>query len=170
MDNHVGDNVPDQKKLDAILAKLTEGVAELKEFCNALPTEERTQLLHPRHGGEAKVELAHDLCTRYGVTVKNVPLDGMLNDLRLARVIRPFVILLKSALTLVSDTASQAQSEYWEAFLALYGALTRAAEHDPLLAAEVKDLEAFMAVHGKRRKAPTATPAPVPEPDAKPAR
>jgi hypothetical protein len=156
MENHVGDNVPDQAKLTAILAKLTEGVEELKAFCNALPSESRTQLLHPRHGGEAKVELAYDLCTRYEVSVKNVPLEGMMNDLRLARVIRPFVTLFKSALTLVSDTASQAQSEYWEAFLALYGALSRAGEHDPLLAAEVKDLEDFMAVHGKRSKAAVA--------------
>lgn len=164
MENQVGDNVPDQHKLNAILAKLTEGVEELKAFCSALPTEERTQLLHPRHGGEAKVELAHDLCSRYGVAVKNVPLDGMMNDLHLARAIRPFVTLFKSALTLVSDTAAQAQSEYWEAFLSLYGALTRAAEHDPLLAAEVKDLEEFMAVHGKRRKAVVVAKAPAPAP------
>ena len=49
MENQVGDNVPDQKKLDAILKKITEGVNELKEFCTTLPSEERTQMLHPRH-------------------------------------------------------------------------------------------------------------------------
>ena len=153
MENKVGDNVPKQQKLDAILAKLTDALKELKEFCITLPSEERTQLLHPRRGGDDKVERAHELCTRYGVSVKHVPLEGMMNDLRLAKQLRPFVTLIQSALTLVSDTTSQAQSEYWQAFLALYGALVKASEHDPELAAEVKDLEEFMAAHGKRRKA-----------------
>jgi hypothetical protein len=158
MENKVGDNVPKQQKLEAILAQLTGAISDLKEFCITLPTEERTQLLHPRRGGEAMVERAHDLCTRYEIKVKNVPTDGMLNDLRLARQIRPFVALIQSGLTLVTDTASQAQSEYWHAFLSLYGALVKAAEHDPMLAAEVKELEDFMAVHGKRRKEPAASP------------
>lgn len=153
MDNKVGDNVPKQQKLEAILAQLSGAVSDLQEFCITLPAEERTQLLHPRRGGEAMVERAHDLCTRYDVKVKNVPIDGMLNDLRLARQIRPFVALIQSGLTLVTDTASQAQSEYWQAFLSLYGALVKAAEHDPMLAAEVQDLVEFMAAHGKRNKA-----------------
>lgn len=105
------------------------------------------------------VELAQDLCTRYEVKVKNVPLEGMANDLSLARQIRPFVALLQSGLTLVSDTSSQAQSEYWQAFLALYGALVKSADHDPMLAAEVKPLVDFMAAHGKRTKAADAVPA-----------
>lgn len=162
MENKVGDNVPKQQKLEAILAQLTSAVGDLQELCVTLPAEERTQLLHPRRGGEAMVERAHELCTRYDVKVKNVPLDGIINDLRLARQIRPFVALLQSALTLVSDTASQAQSEYWQAFLSLYGALVKAADHDPMLAAEVKELEEFMAVHGKRRKASGAEPAATP--------
>ena len=159
MDNKVGDNVPKQQKLEAILAQLTSVIGDLKEFCLTLQSDDRGSLLHPR-GGEAKVELAHDLCTRYDVKVKNVPLDGMLNDLRLARQIRPFVALLQSGLTLVQDTSSQAQSEYWQAFLALYGALVKSAEHDPMLAAEVEDLVEFMATNARRAKALDAAASP----------
>ena len=159
MENKVGDNVPKQQKLEAILAQLTSVVKDLQEFCITLQSDERTPLLHPRRGGDAKVELAHDLCTRYDVKVKNVPLDGMLNDLRLARQIRPFVALFQSGLTLVTDTSSQAQSEYWQAFLSLYGALVKSAEHDPMLAAEVKDLVDFMAQHVKKAKALEVAPA-----------
>ena len=69
MDNKVGDNVPKQQKLEAILAQLTSVIGDLKEFCLTLQSDDRSSLLHPRRGGEAKVELAHDLCTRYDVKV-----------------------------------------------------------------------------------------------------
>jgi hypothetical protein len=158
MDNKVGDNVPKQQKLEAILAQFISAMNDLKEFCITLQSDDRGSLLHPRRGAEAKVEFAADLCARYEVKVKNVPVDGMLNDLRLARQLRPFVALLQSALTLVTDTSSQAQSEYWQAFLALYGALVKTAEDDPMLAAEVQDLVDFMA-NARRAKAPDAAPA-----------
>ena len=158
MDNKVGDNVPKQQKLDAILAQLTSAINDLREFCVTLQSDDRGSLLHPRRGAEAKVEFAADLCTRYEVKVKNVPVDGMLNDLRLARQIRPFIAIIQSALTLVTDTSSQAQAEYWQAFLALYGALVKSSEHDPMLAAEVQDLVEFMA-NGRRAKVPEAAPA-----------
>jgi hypothetical protein len=157
MDNKVGDNVPKQQKLDTIFAQLTSAMGDLREFCLTLQTDDRGSLLHPRRGAEAKVEFAADLCARYDVKVKNVPVDGMLNDLRLARQIRPFIALLQSGLTLVTDTSSQAQSEYWQAFLALYGALVKSSEHDPMLAAEVQDLVEFMA-NARRAKAPEAPP------------
>ena len=112
------------------------------------------------------MELAHDLCTRYEVKVNNVPLDGMLNDLRLARQLRPFIAAFQSGLTLVSDTSSQAQSEYWQAFLANYGALVKSAKHDPMLAAEVQDLVDFLATNARRAKAPDAA-TPSGEPPAK---
>jgi hypothetical protein len=170
MENKVGDNVPKQQKLDAIFAQLTGAITDLHEFCITLQKDDRPSLLHPRHGGDAKVEVAHDLCTRYDVKVKNVPLDGMLNDLRLARQLRPFVALLQSGLTMVSDTSAQAQSEYWQAFLSLYGALVKSAEHDPMLAAEVQDLVDFMAAHGRKQKAPDAAPAVAPTGVAPPAK
>jgi hypothetical protein len=161
MDNKVGDNVPKQQKLEAILAQLISVMNDLREFCVTLQSDDRGSLLHPRRGAEAKVEFAADLCTRYEVTVKNVPVDGMLNDLRLARQIRPFIAIIQSALTLVTDTSSQAQSEYWQAFLALYGALVKTSEHDAMLAAEVEDLIKFMA-NAKRAAPAEAAPAAVP--------
>ena len=92
----------------------------------------------------------------------------LLNDLRLARQIRPFIALFQSGLTMVTDTSSQAQSEYWQAFLSLYGALVKFAEHDPMLAAEVQDLIDFMAQHVKKQKAPDASHAAVVAPVVSP--
>jgi hypothetical protein len=42
----------------------------------------------------------------------------------------------------------------WTAFLAYYGALSRAAEHDAALAAELKDLQDEMRYARKRRTPP----------------
>lgn len=92
----------------------------------------------------------------------------LLNDLRLARQIRPFIALFQSGLTMVTDTSSQAQSEYWQAFLSLYGALVKSAEHDPMLTAEVQDLIDFMAQHVKKQKAPDASHAAVVAPVVSP--
>ena len=69
---------------------------------------------------------------------------------------------------MVTDTSSQAQSEYWQAFLSLYGALVKSAEHDPMLAAEVQDLIDFMAQHVKKPKAPDASHAAVVAPVVSP--
>ena len=160
MDNKVGDNVPKQQKLEAILAQLISVMNDLKEFCVTLQSDDRGSLLHPRRGAEGKVEFAADLCTRYEVKLKNVPVDGMLNDLRLARQIRPFIAIFQSGLTLVTDTSLQAQAEYWTAFLALYGALVKTSEHDAMLAAEVDDLIKFMSNAKKAAPAEAAPAAP----------
>jgi hypothetical protein len=162
MDNKVGDNVPKQKKLDALLAQLGANIEELRAFCVNLTDDERRQLLHPRRGAEPMVEKAYALTKRYGITVPNVPAEGMMNDLRLARQMRPFVTMLEGALKLVGDTSAQAHSEYWEAFLALYGAIQRAAEHDPKLEAESAEIVEFMREYARKRK--KAAPAPSPEP------
>lgn len=156
MENKVGDHVPKQKKLDELVAKFASAANELKAFCITIDDEERKQLLHPRRGGEAMVEKAADLCARYKITVKAAPIEGMLNDLRLSKQLRPFVATLEGALKLAKDTEAQAESEYWQAFLTVYAVLAREASHDPALEAEVKEIADFMSAYAYKRKTPPA--------------
>jgi hypothetical protein len=149
----VGDNLPTQAELDALLATITGAVEELKKFCVTLQAEERKFTVKPLKGGEDMVQRAHGLAARYGVEVKSVPLPGMLNDLALARAIQRFEPVVTLAAQLVADTHLQARSEMWTAFLAYYGALSNAAGHDAALAAELKDLQDEMR-HARRRRSP----------------
>lgn len=159
MENKVGDNVPPQQVLDGLLTQLQVVLAELMKFWITLSDEERAARLKPLHGAEPMIAKAADLCQRYGVTVPGVPADGMLNDLRLAQQVRPFLTVLQSAALAASDTLGQAQSESWGAFLALYSALLTASAHNPALAGEVKELEEFMRAYGRKKRAPKAEPA-----------
>jgi len=159
MDNKVGDNVPAQKKLAAIHEAMTKAIDQLRGFCITLTDEERKHLNHPRIGGEQRVEQIAALAQKYGVVIKNVPLDGMARDLALAKQIAPFVALFLEGLQLVTDTSLEARSEYWEAFLAYYGALGTASQHEPALAAEMKPIVEFMTTRPatKRQAPPAAT-------------
>jgi hypothetical protein len=151
VDNKVGDNVPKQKKLDEIYATLNGAITELAKFCITLSDEERISRLKPRRGAEPMVEKANDLSKRYGVTVAGVPVEGMMNDVHLSRAIRPFVTLLDGASQMASDTLGQSQSEYWQAFLAYYGAINNASGHNPALAGEAKELVEFMRAFARKK-------------------
>jgi hypothetical protein len=161
MDNKVGDNVPTQQQLDALYAKLSDAITELAKFCITLSEEERTSRLHPLKGAEPMVEKAGDLCQRYNVSVPGAPADGMLNDLHLSRVVRPFITLLQSGAQMAEDTLGESQAEYWQAFLSNYGAINTASAHNPALAAEAKELIEFMrAYRNKRKRHAAEKPAP----------
>lgn len=151
MENRVGDNVPPQKKVDELLKQLASVVEQLKPFFVTLHKDERAATLKPHKGAETLVEKTYSLATRYGVTVKNVPLEGMMNDLRLASQVQPFDALFSLGAQLAADTALQAKSEFYTAFLAYYGALCKAAEHDPALAAEIKPIQDEMRTLRKPR-------------------
>jgi hypothetical protein len=101
-----------------------------------------------------------------GAEAPNVPLDGMQNDLTLAEQMANVIAELAPALTLAEDTAAQADSEAWQAFLAYYGVLASMAARVPELASELAPTVAFMA-NGPRTAAaapPPVAPAPAPAP------
>lgn len=141
MENKVGDNAPVQKKLDELLGQLSQVVEEIKKFTITLQKDERSSTVKPHKGADRLAQKTYDLATRYGITVKNVPLQGMLNDLRLVTQVQPFDSLFTLGAQLTTDTTLQAKSEYYTAFLAYYGALSAAAEHDAALAVEIKDIQ-----------------------------
>ena len=163
MENRVGDNVPPPDQLNPLLGQTQKVKDTLEGFCVTLTPEERQSRVKPLRGAEAKIRLAADLCQRYGVSLKSVPVEGMLADLDLVQKMAPFVAALKSSAQMVEDTQDQAFSESWLAFLALYGALQVASDHDAALAEEMKELVDFMRIYANRKK-----PADKPSPDAPP--
>lgn len=156
MDNKVGDNVPSNKKLGDLLDQLRSVVQELQKFCITLHAEDRLMALKPHDGAEKLARETHDLAKRYDINVKNVPLEGMMNDLRLSEAIQPFAKELALGAQLSADTRLQANAEYYTAFLAYYGALNNAANHDPALAAELKPIQEAMRKVRRPRNAPAA--------------
>ncbi|EYF08668.1 hypothetical protein [Chondromyces apiculatus] len=159
--NRVGDNSPTAAELSALVTQLTDIVTQLQDFGLILAPEERKRLLHARLEAEPMVQRVHDLATNYGITLQDIPLAGMMNDLDLRMRLHPLADLFRSGLVLAEDTAAQASSEMWEAFLGYYGVLTKMGEQNPKLALELKPVTEFMA---KRRPplkgAPSKTPIP----------
>jgi len=156
MDNKVGDKQPTPKELAQLLKQLKELVEQLRPYGITLTTDERKRTLRPRKGAEAHMQRVHDLAVKHGVTLKHIPLDGMANDLALAKQLQPVEDELRVGLQLVEDTGTQAASEAWEAFLAYYGVLSSMAGRSADLAAELQSVVDFMAT-GPRKK--PATPA-----------
>lgn len=153
MDNKVGDKQLKPQKAAQLLKQLKDIVEELKPFGITLTTDDRKRTLRPRRGAEQHMARVHDLAVKHGVTIKKIPLDGMADDLALAKQFQPIEDELRAALQLAEDTGTQAESEAWEAFLAYYGVLSSMAERMPDLAAELQTVVDFMAT-GPRKKGP----------------
>jgi hypothetical protein len=154
MDNKVGDKLLTPQKLAQLLKQARDLVEQLKPYGVTLATDDRKRTLRPRKGAEAHIQRVHELAARHGVSLKNIPLDGMASDLALARQFQPFEDELRAGLQLAEDTGAQAASEAWEAFLAYYGVLSSMAERSADLAAELQTVVDFMAT-GPRKKPPT---------------
>ena len=154
MENKVGDNVPSDKALAQLLEQLAHVVGKLAEFGVTLDTTSRKKLLHERLGAEPHIRQVHALAGKHGVSLKHIPLDGMLADRRLKAAMEPFVSAFQAGLTLAEDTAGQAEYESWEAFLAYYGVLSSMADRDPVLATELASVVAFMANGPRKPKGP----------------
>jgi hypothetical protein len=107
--------------------------------------------------GRRDLERVHDLAVKHGVKLKDHPLDGMADDLELAKRFDPFEDEFRRGLTLAEDTGTQAGSEAWEAFLASYGVLSSMADRTPELAAELQPVIDFMAIGRRKKAAPPGT-------------
>jgi hypothetical protein len=160
MNNRVGDNVPAADALSQLLATLLALIGALRAFCITLSTDERKGLLHARVGSEPHIARLREIAEEHGVHLPNIPLAGMLNDLALFTALRPFQDALRVALQLVNDTAGQAESEAWEAFLAYYGTLTGMAKSQPVIAVQMKPIVEFMALGPRKKGEEPAKPAP----------
>jgi hypothetical protein len=159
LENKVGDNIPPHEKFLALLQQLQATIKELQAFGITLDDFDRRRLLHPRVGAEPHIKTVLGLAEKYRVNIPSAPLLGVENDVRLATELAPLDGALHSALQLVADTEAQAQSEYWQGFLAYYGALAAMAVNIPELAVELQPVIDFMAT-GKRRAVAQTAPKP----------
>ena len=157
MENKVGDKNPDAAATAKLVAELGGVVEALGKFCITLSKDERRRLLHARLGAEPHIARVHEMATKFGINLVNMPLAGMLSDLALYVMLRPIADTLRTALQMVEDTAGEAESEAWQAFLAYYGALAGVAKHHPEIATALAPTIEFMAV-GSRSKGPSAAP------------
>lgn len=151
MENKVGDTIPTAKELATLHAELAAWIERARKFCVAVDPDDRKRQLHWRTGAEPHITRVHDLAAKYAISLKGIPLDGMAADRALKVALEPFVPQLKTALRLLEDTAGQAESEAWQAFLAYYGVLVNMADHNPELAIEMADPIAFMATGPQKR-------------------
>lgn len=171
MENKVGDSTPKPAAVAKLLALLVGVVATWKLFGITLSKGQRRALLHARLGAEPHIATLHELALKYKVAIDGVALQAMANDLALFTMLRPFQDLFGAGVVLLDDTAGQAESEAWTAFLAYYSTLRGMAKHQPALAAELAPIVAFMAAAAKGAApvpAPADKAAPVPDAAAAP--
>lgn len=154
MNNKVGDKLLTTQARAELLASAKAILATLQAHGLTVTTEERKRLLRPRKGAEPHMQRVLDLATKHGISIKSIPLQGMSNDMELAKQLQPIEDELRTALQVAEDTSMQANSEAWEAFLAYYGVLSSMAERSPDLAAELQTVVDFMAT-GPRKAGPT---------------
>lgn len=149
MDNRVGDNLPTPQQVQDWTERLEKLFAEMKPYMVKLSADEKKRLLGFRPGGETVVALVAALAEKYGVHLADMPIDGMRNDLALAQTFTPVVSQLALMASWGEDTVSAARSEAWQATTGNYSVLSRVAEANPSLAAEIKPAREFFA---RRRK------------------
>lgn len=160
MDNRVGDDIPTPQQLAELLKKLNDVISELHKFCVVLSKDERRSLLRGRKDSEPMVQKIYDICKKHNVTVPGIPLEGMLNDMRLVQAARPFEAAFELGARMADDTGAQADTEMWQAFLTHYGVLQTMSARNPEIAEELKPVVEFMRA---RRRAPAPPPEPPPE-------
>jgi hypothetical protein len=161
MQNRVGDNVPTAAKLQSLLKQLNDVIAELRKFGITLTKAERKRLLRARRDSEPMQRLVYELAKKKGLSLAGFPLDGMLSDVNLVQALEPFVTAMTTGWQLTNDTALQADTEGWQAFLAYYGVLSSMADHDAELATQLQPVVDFMKV-GRRKPEPEPGPEPTP--------
>lgn len=150
MKDRVGSNNPTPETIEEVRGAIRAAAKKCESFTQPLSTEERGRALKMRPDGEWVVELMGDLASRYGVSLPGISVEGMLNDLALARQLGPVEAETNSFAQTLSDTILTARSECWWAALAYYSALVRIADSNPVLADALKPAINYFAT-GKRK-------------------
>jgi hypothetical protein len=150
MENRVGTVIPTKEQVSDFTTKLHDVLAFLKTFGVTLSDTERTSRSHPRKESSTHVETVLKLATQYGLSLPNAPVQGVRDDFELVSRIEPMLSELPLLQQTLKDTIAQAEHEYWEGFLAYYGALVSMSSRIPELAAALKEVIDFMST-GKRR-------------------
>lgn len=155
MENKVGDEVPTEAEIVAAVKVIAELRAKLAKFTVKLTPEERRHLLRFRPGGERIVELIGGLAEKYDVTLPDMPVEGMRDDLTLAQRLAPLVREVNLLGEHLADTTAAAYSEAWQAATGNYSVLSRVSAANPALASELGPAKEFFATR-KRKTTPPA--------------
>ncbi len=151
MDNKVGDNALTAQEVAELLTQARAITAKLKAHGIVLTTDDRKRLLRARRGANEHIQRVVDLATKHGVSLPNVPLAGIANDLQLEQQLQPIEEELRVALQVAEDAGAQASSESWEGFLAYYGVLSSMAQRMPDVAAGLASVVEFMSVKPRKK-------------------
>jgi hypothetical protein len=154
MQDMVGDPVPTEKEIEALVAQIQGIEAKLERYTVLLTAEQRKATTKMRSGGETIVPKVGVLATEHGVALPGVSVDGMLADLALAQRLAPLSAAIQGLQRRVDDTVLEAQSECWWAATALYSALARASGATPKLEASLRPIVEFFAVGRRVKKGP----------------
>jgi len=149
MDDKVGDEIPTEAEITAAVKIIVDLRAKLSKYTIKLTPEERKHLLRFRPGGERVVELIGSLSEKYEVSLSDMPVDGMRNDLTLAARIAPLLREVNLLGEELQDTTSEAYSEAWQAATGNYSVLSRVSTANAALASELSPAKEFFA---KKRK------------------
>lgn len=151
MDNRVGDKLPSDNELATIVADIASIKARIAKWGVHLSADERQGATKLRGGAEELAPRLVALAAKNKVEIRGIPLDGMSDDLALARSMRPVEQAIGELAQIAADTRLEASSEAAQAFFAYYSRLSQMAETDAELEAEMAPLTAVMA-NGRRRK------------------
>jgi hypothetical protein len=150
MENRVGNVIPTKEQVSEFTTKLRDVLAFIKTFGVVLSDDERTSRSHPRKNSDTHVETVLKLAGEYGLSLPNAPIQGVRDDFDLVSRIEPMLPQLPLLQQTLKDTIAQAEHEYWEGFLAYYGALVSMSSRIPELAIALKEVIDFMSI-GKRK-------------------
>nr|HEX4316270.1 hypothetical protein [Kofleriaceae bacterium] len=133
-----------------------------------LSPEQRRAALKMRQGGEYIVRLVARLVEKYGITLPDISIEDMVKDLELAESLEPLQAAADIYAASLGDTILQARSECWQAATTFYTTLSRIADANLEVAAELQPAIEFFA-HGPRVAKPAPAPSPAPKPTPAPA-
>jgi hypothetical protein len=157
MQDKVGSKVPSEAEIAKLVDVLGDVRRKMDAWSVSLTDEERRRVLRFPGGGDAVIALMSRLARKHGVSLPGVDVDAMDADLLLLTRIAPLLEALDALGARASDTAREAGAEAWWSATAIYTALSRTADADPELQAEIKPATQFFARPRKRQTPPSGT-------------
>ena len=154
MENKVGDTVPSEQEVAALVKKIETVTADLRKVCVNLSKDARQSATRMRSGGENIAALVGKLATDHQLMLPGISVEGMKDDLLLAQRLAPVVTVAEELSQLLADTTLEARSEAWWAATAYYTVLSRMTDANPALEASLQPAVDFFALG--RRKARTS--------------
>jgi hypothetical protein len=142
--DRVGHKVPTPEEIKELREKL-QGVTQLARTLGpALTKDERRRLSRPRRGSDDATTLVLKLARQQQITSRSYSAEGMQNDQTLMKLLEPAVKEAYVAWLALRDVFLQGRSEYWDAFLHFYGALSHISSSDAEVSAELEPVVELM--------------------------